>query len=239
MKKLSVFAVTSCLVFFGLFAAIAKADVSNKKTIITINAPVKVPGYRTTVLPAGKYVLKVLDSTASRNIVLIYNEDENKLLTTVLAIPNYRLEPSDKSEFTFWETPSGEPVALRSWFYPGEAYGFEFAYPRKTAAQVASASHKNIPTVYAETEEAGQLKEARVGATTPEGSEARLSSDYSAPSRRLTLRRVRHAQALRCGDAVACRGSRCRGRNGTARLRPKPLPDRDQRRSGRAGCGGV
>jgi hypothetical protein len=182
MKKLSAFAFASCLVFFGFFAAVAKADVSNKKTIITINAPVKVPGYRTTVLPAGKYVLKTLDSTAGRNIVLIYNEDENKLLTTVLAIPNYRLQPSDKSEFSFWETPAGEPVALRSWFYPGDTYGFEFAYPKRAAAEVASASHKDIPTVYAETEEAGKLKEARVGATTPQGSEAQLSSDYSAPS---------------------------------------------------------
>ena len=182
MRKLSAFAITSCLVFFGLFAAVAKADVSNKKTIITINAPVKIPGYRTTVLPAGKYVMKVLDSTSSRNIVVVYNEDETKLLTTVLAIPNYRLEPSEKSEFTFWETPAGEPVALRSWFYPGDTYGFEFAYPKKMAAQVAGASHKDIPTVYAETEEAGQLKDARVGATTPQGSEAQLSSDYSAPS---------------------------------------------------------
>jgi hypothetical protein len=182
MRKLSAFALTSCLVFFGLFAAVAKADVSNKKTIITINAPVKIPGWRTTVLPAGKYVMKVLDSTSSRNIVVVYNEDETKLLTTVLAIPNYRLEPSDKSEFTFWETPAGEPVALRSWFYPGDTYGFEFAYPRKTAAEVARASHKDIPTVYAETEEASELKEARVGATTPEGSEAQLSSDYSEPS---------------------------------------------------------
>lgn len=181
MKKLSAFAVTSCLVFFGLFAAVAKADVSNKKTIITINAPVKVPGYRVTVLPAGKYVIKVLDSAATRNIVQIFNEDETKLLTTVLAIPNYRLEPSSKSEFAFWETPSGEPVALRSWFYPGDTYGFEFAYPKKAAAQVASASHKDVPTVYAETEEAAQLKEARVGATTPQGSEAQLSGDYSAP----------------------------------------------------------
>ena len=182
MRKLSAFAITSCLVFFGLFAAVAKADVSNKKTIITINAPVKIPGYRTTVLPAGKYVMKVLDSTSSRNIVVVYNEDETKLLTTVLAIPNYRLEPSEKSEFTFWETPAGEPVALGSWFYPGDTYGFEFAYPKKMAAQVAGASHKDIPTVYAETEEAGQLKDARVGATTPQGSEAQLSSDYSAPS---------------------------------------------------------
>jgi hypothetical protein len=182
MRKLFVFAIASCLVFFGLFAAVAKADVSNKKTVITINTPVKVPGYRTAVLPAGKYVMKVLDSTASRNIVLVYNEDETKLLTTVLAIPNYRLKPGDKSEFAFWETPAGEPVALRSWFYPGDTYGFEFAYPKKTAAQVASASHQDIPTVYAETEEAGKLKEARVGATTPQGSEGKLSSDYSAPS---------------------------------------------------------
>jgi hypothetical protein len=182
MRKLSAYAVASCLVFFGMFAAVAKADVSNKKTIITINAPIKVPGYHTTVLPAGKYVMKVLDSANARNIVVIYNEDESKLLTTVLAIPNYRLEPSDKSEFSFWETPAGEAVALRSWFYPGDTYGFEFAYPKKTAAQVASASHKDIPTVYAETEDAAQLKEARVGATTPEGSEAQLSSDYSAPS---------------------------------------------------------
>lgn len=182
MKRLSVFAVASCLVFFGLFAAVAKAGVSDKKTVITINAPVKIPGYRTTVLPAGKYVMKVLDSTGGRNIVTIYNEDETKLLTTVVAIPNYRLEASDKSEFSFWETPAGEPVALRSWFYPGDNYGFEFAYPRKIAAEVASASHRDIPTVYAETEEAGRLKEARVGATTPQGSESQLSGDYTAPS---------------------------------------------------------
>jgi len=179
MKRLSVFAFTSCLVFFGLFAAVAKADVLNKKTIITINAPVKVPGHRVTVLPPGKYVLKVFDSAATRNIVQIFNEDESELLTTVLAIPNYRLRPGERSEFTFWETPAGEPVALRSWFYPGDSNGFEFAYPRRTATEVASASRKNIPTVFAETEEANQLKEARVGATTPEGSEAQLSSDYS------------------------------------------------------------
>ncbi len=172
MKKVSVFVAASCLVFFGLFAAVAKADVLNKKTIITINAPVKIPGYRTTVLPAGKYVIKVFDSATTRNIVQIFNEDENQLLTTVLAIPNYRLEPNDKSEFSFWETPSGEPVALRSWFYPGDTHGFEFAYPRRTATEVASASHRNIPTVYAETEEASHLKEARVGVTTPPGSEA-------------------------------------------------------------------
>jgi hypothetical protein len=182
MRKLFAFVLTSCLIFFGLFAATAQAGVGDRKTIITINQPVKIPGVRVAVLPAGTYVIKVLESIASRNVVQIFSEDETRLLATVLAIPNYRLQPSEKSEFTFWETPAGDAVALRSWFYPGDANGFEFAYPRKTAAEVARESHKDIPTVYAETEDAAQLKEARVGATTPEGAEAQLSSDYSTPA---------------------------------------------------------
>ncbi len=183
MRKLYAVAVVLSLAFFGLFATVAKAALSPKKTIITINAPIKIPGQRAVVLLPGKYVLRVLDSVGSRNIVQIFNGDESQILATVLAIPNYRLQPSEKSEFTFWETPAGEPVALRSWFYPGDQYGFEFAYPRKTAAEVASASKRNIPTVYADTEDAMQLSGARVGATTPEGAETQLSSDYTAPQK--------------------------------------------------------
>lgn len=182
MRKLYTLALTACLVFPGWFGGEAAAGVTDRKTVITINAPVKIPGSRVTVLPAGKYVIKVFDSAISRNIVQIFNEDETQLLTTVLAIPNYRLRPSDTSQFSFWETPSGQAMALRSWFYPGDNYGFEFAYPRTTAAEVASASNRDIPTVYADTEEPSRLREARVGATTPQGSEAQLSSDYSAPA---------------------------------------------------------
>ncbi len=182
MKKLLALVAPFCLVFFGFFTAVAQAQISTKKTVITINAPVKVPGYRVTVLPAGTYVIKVLDSISSRNVVQIFNADETQLLTTVLAIPNYRLVPSEKSEFSFWETPAGEAVALRSWFYPGDPYGFEFAYPKRTATEVASAVRRDVPTVYTESEEAAVLRDARLGATTPEGAEAQLSSDYSAPA---------------------------------------------------------
>ena len=101
---------------------------------------------------------------------------------TVLAIPNYRMEPSDKTAFTFWETSSGEPLALRSWFYPGDTYGVEFAYPRKAATEIARQSKHNIPTVYSESQKPSDLKEARIGATTPEGKQVELpEEDYSAP----------------------------------------------------------
>src|SRR5580704_1853947 len=69
------------------------ADELDKKTNITIDQSIDVQG---TVLPPGSYVMKVLlDST--RSTVQIYNADR-RLITTVLAIPAYRLDAGD-SEF--------------------------------------------------------------------------------------------------------------------------------------------
>ncbi len=182
MKRAHALICASCLVFLGLyFAATARADAFDKKTIMTINAPVKIPGANV-VLPAGTYVIKLLDSQSDRNIVQIMNDRENKVYATVLAIPNYRLQPSDKSEFTFWETPAGQPVALRSWFYPGDTYGVEFVYPKKAATEIARTTNQNVPTVYSESQKPGDLKTARIGATTPQGTETELSKEvYSAP----------------------------------------------------------
>jgi hypothetical protein len=64
------------------------------------------------------------------------------LFTTILAIPNYRLQPTGKTVFTFWETPPGQPKALRAWFYPGDNFGQEFAYPKSAAVQIAAVSHQ-------------------------------------------------------------------------------------------------
>ena len=100
-----------------------KASESDKKTTITISQPVTVEG---TLLPAGQYVLKMQDSSSSQDVVYIFNGEETRLITTVLAIHAYRLQPTDKSDFSFYETPAGQPAALHKWFYPGENDGFEF-----------------------------------------------------------------------------------------------------------------
>ena len=182
MNRLTSLMIASCLVLGGLMLpANAKADVQDKKTIMTTNMPIKIPTANK-VLPAGEYVIKLFDSDGTRNIVQIFNDREDQVLATVLAIPNYRLKPTDNTEFTYWETPSGEPVALRSWFYPGDTYGVEFAYPRKAATEIARQSEHDIPTVYSESQKPAELKEARIGATTPQGEEAELAKDdYSAP----------------------------------------------------------
>ena len=80
---------------------------------------------------------KLLDSPSNRHIVQIFNEDESQLITTILAIPNYRLRPAGKTTFEFWETPAGEPTAMRAWFYPGDNFGQEFAYPKSLSVLIA------------------------------------------------------------------------------------------------------
>jgi len=144
------------------FAPTAPADEWNKKTILTVNEPIQVPNK---VLPAGKYVMKLMDSQSDRHIVQIFDADETHLQTTILAIPNYRLQPTGKTVFTFWETPPGQPKALRAWFYPGDNFGQEFAYPKSAAAQIAAVTHQAVPTTEATT--AAELPKAEVTQTAP------------------------------------------------------------------------
>src|SRR5579862_421715 len=104
------------------FAPSARADDWDKKTTVTFSSPIEIPGVHLQgwgVLPAGTYVFKVLDSKSDRHIVQIFNTDETVIYATILAIPNYRLQATDKTVMTFRERPAGQPEALRAWFYPG------------------------------------------------------------------------------------------------------------------------
>jgi hypothetical protein len=91
--------------------------------VLTTNEPIQV---RDRLLQPGQYVFKLLDSSSDRHVVQIFNDDQSRIIDTVLAIPRYRTEPTGKSRFTFWETPPGTAKALRTWFYPGDNMGQEF-----------------------------------------------------------------------------------------------------------------
>ena len=108
----------------------AQADQWDKKTILTVDQPIQV---RDRLLEPGKYVFKLAESASDRHIVQIFNGDQSRIIDTILAIPNYRLQPTGKSQFMFWETPPGSAHALRAWFYPGDNFGQEFPYPKHLA----------------------------------------------------------------------------------------------------------
>lgn len=133
------------VVLVGALASLPNfADQWDKRTIVTIDAPMQLP---TITLQPGSYTMKLLDSPSNRHIVTVWDKDGRKHLTTVLAIPNYRLQPTGKSQFTTWETPAGQPQALRAWFYPGDNFGQEFAYPKDKAAEIASVTKQEVQTL--------------------------------------------------------------------------------------------
>jgi hypothetical protein len=137
LKNLGLAAFTAALAFTPAYA-----DQWDKKTIITINQPVQMP---TTTLQPGTYTLKLLESQSNRHIVTVWDQDGMHLVTTVLAIPNYRLQPTGDSRFSFWETPADQPKALRAWFYPGDNFGQEFAYPKDMAARLSASTNTQVP----------------------------------------------------------------------------------------------
>lgn len=163
----------------ALFASAAFADEYYKRTEVTLNEPVIVAGVPNVTLAPGKYVLRLMNHDHNRNIVQVYNDRENKLYTTVLAIPNYRLEPTDKTEFRFWETPRGNPIALRSWFPNGEQYGQEFVYPKGLAAKIAAETGEPVLVARAETVE--ELETAPITEVTKSGEEQPLEEAFTPP----------------------------------------------------------
>jgi hypothetical protein len=126
------------LALMSSMIAPAIADEWNKETKIEFNGPVQVPGK---VLEAGKYVFKLLDSDSDRNIVEIFSEDSSgnqKLVTTVLAIPTYRTKTPDEPIVRFEERPAGSPEAVHTWFYPGDNTGWEFVYRKGETLQTSA-----------------------------------------------------------------------------------------------------
>jgi LPXTG-motif cell wall-anchored protein len=160
------------LVLFGLLPS-ARADEWNKRTVVTLNEPVEVPG---AVLQPGTYVFKLMDSPANRHIVQIYNQDETHLYTTILAIPDYRLKPADKTVMGFEERPSSSPEALKAWFYPGDQYGQEFVYPKSRGLEIAKATNQNVltmpePTSSPNASSVQAMENAPVNEVSPSGEE--------------------------------------------------------------------
>src|SRR5712672_908628 len=144
MKILRMLAVLVGLTsFLASSGPATRADEWDKTTKVTFSDPVQVPGK---VLQAGTYVFRLLGDQASRHIVQIYNEDHTSLITTVMAIPNERLQPTDKTVLLYDERPADQPMALAAWFYPGDNFGQEFVYPKSEAEQLSRLNKREVPS---------------------------------------------------------------------------------------------
>jgi len=163
-------AVCCAAMLTAMLAPSARADEWNKKTILTFSGAVQVPG---ATLPAGTYVFKLADIPGNRHVVQVFDKEEKKIYTTILAIPNDRLEATDKPVVLFSERASGSPQAVRVWYYPGNRTGDEFVYPKSQAMRIAKETHQSVLAYNNDTnnesmtntagEVPGSMKNAQVG----------------------------------------------------------------------------
>jgi hypothetical protein len=172
MKIIRLFAVLiglASMVF--VYNSSASADEWDKTTKVTFREPVQVPGK---TLDPGTYVFRLMDSQSNRHIVQIFNEDHTQLITTVLAIPDYRTQPADKTVLTYDERPVNEPVALAEWFYPGDNSGQEFVYPKAQAEELSRLNHKEVPS---------ESEEANAGSPNPQPAPSTAQNETTPPPR--------------------------------------------------------
>jgi hypothetical protein len=185
MKRFKFALMVSCFAFLAMAVAPRmNAQTTNAKTVMTFSEPFEVPGVDAQILPAGTYVFKLLDSLSDRNIVQITSEDGTHVFTTILAINNYRLKPTDKTVLTFKERGEGQPEAIKAWFYPGYAFGQEFVYSKKRAIELAKVVNEPVLDMPVETADAvpvETLKTVPVAAIKPTGEEIAATEVVDAP----------------------------------------------------------
>jgi hypothetical protein len=149
------------------------AHEEDKASKLTFSEPVEVPGQ---VLPAGTYWFALADSPSDRNIVQIWNADRTLLVTTVLAIPDYRMQPKGRTVIHFEERPSDQPEAIHSWFYRGDNFGLEFVYPKSRAIQLAKQTSRPVLSIPNEqASDTAQIKQVPIKEATPSGEEIELA----------------------------------------------------------------
>lgn len=174
MNRNKPFVFIFCLaLLFAVAMPSAMADEWDKATKLTFNEPVEVPGL---VLTAGTYWFTLADSDSDRNIVQIWDADRMHLITTILAIPDYRLQPTGKTIVHFEERPSDSPEAIHSWYYPGANYGEEFVYPKTRAALFAKQTSRPVLSMPDEPPvDTTQIKQTPVKAINPSGEEIEIT----------------------------------------------------------------
>jgi hypothetical protein len=125
-KGVVLLTITAILLVLSLSSR-AKADDWDKKTIVTFDQDVEIPGQ---VLPAGTYVFKLFRSNSDRFIVQVWDGSESQLLATLMTIGDSYPNPRGKAYFVLdtSATDEGYPPAVVSWFFAGTDEGRDFIY---------------------------------------------------------------------------------------------------------------
>ena len=142
MKRLTLIATTLVVAFLVALTINARAQDFNtqERTFLTFSGPIEMPGIQ---LPAGTYTFRLAD-TQQRNVVQVLSQDEKKVHGQFLFVPATRAQVTGENVITFRESAEGTTPAVQYWYYPGEAIGKEFVYPKDQALKIAARTGSTV-----------------------------------------------------------------------------------------------
>ena len=187
--------VLSLVLVSVIFTPNASAQRFDKGTKITMNSPFQVPGK---TLPAGDYVIRLMEIPGNRRVVQIMNATEQKSYAIALGIPDYVLKAPEKTYLSFYEVDRGKPLPVHAWFYPGSNFGVEFVYPKTKAVEIAKVSGEHVVATTAPEPVApptpAELESEPLVIIEPTGEEATVAEIHPEPA--APAEPVQTAQAL-------------------------------------------
>lgn len=147
MRKQSIMRLALAAVLLALsLSSGAKADNWDKKTVVTFNQDVEIPGQ---ILPAGTYVFKLFRSNSERFVAQVWDQNESQLLATLMTIGDSYPNPSGEPSFVLDTsgTREGYPPAVVSWFFAGSDEGRDFIYSGYSNTRIvdSQASSESLP----------------------------------------------------------------------------------------------
>ena len=141
MARVTLIVTALVIALVSVFAGTTAAQTDTRdRTFLTFSGAVEMPGV---TLPAGTYVFKLAD-TPSRNVVEVWNREENKMIGHWLFVQAERPDVSNDTVVMFKETAAGQTPAVHFWYYPGEKIGKEFVYPKRQALAIAARTNERV-----------------------------------------------------------------------------------------------
>jgi len=158
MRKAILSLLLATFLFAVVFARFANADEWDKKTIVTFNQDVAIPGQ---VLPAGTYVFKLLRSGSDRFVVQVWTAHEEQIVASMITVGDSYPNPSGDAYFVLDTsgTDEGYPPAVSSWFFAGGNEGRAFIYSGYSTSRLVSdqATSLVVPGAASVSSQVGQV----------------------------------------------------------------------------------
>ena len=134
----------SFVAVFAVLVPAVNADDASWPTLVYFSGPVQI-GHE--VFPAGTYILRRCQNEVTARIMKIYSVDRDKWEGLIMGVSANRPENQRDPIVTFEDKGSGEPEALRYWFFQSRNIGMEFPYPHSKSTQSASNPSRLVTVV--------------------------------------------------------------------------------------------